>query len=266
SPQQAGVPFNVRVEARDTWDNVLDSGVNAYAENEATLVDNGPDGLVVTSPVTLDFGGTAGIWEGTVTISGVNTGVNQVTLRAEDTVGPTTVGLGDSNAFTVDSGPLDHFVYTTNPGATETAGGAIAVFIEARDSNDNLVDTYVGPAVISDTTGTISEGSAGGGVTSIVFIGGEYDGTGGTLYITEADTGISITVSDGGYTGASSTFTVQPGVANHFTVVTSISSPQQAGVPFNVRVEARDTWDNVLDSGVNAYAENEATLVDNGPD
>ena len=86
SPQQAGVPFNVRVEARDTWENVLDSGVNTYAENEATLVDNGPDGLVVTSPVTLDFSGTAGIWEGTVTISGVNTGVNQVTLRAEDVV------------------------------------------------------------------------------------------------------------------------------------------------------------------------------------
>ncbi|GAG24879.1 unnamed protein product, partial [marine sediment metagenome] len=101
----------------------------------------------------------------------------------QDAAAEDTTNIINTNVdFDIIPGPLDHFVYTTNPGATETAGGAIAVFIEARDSNDNLVDTYVGPAVISDTTGTISEGSAGGGVTSIVFIGGEYDGTGGTLY------------------------------------------------------------------------------------
>ena len=108
-----------------------------------------------------------------------------------------------------DSDSLDHFTFTTNPRATETAGEAIAIVVEARDSNDNLVDTYVGPATLSDTTGTISEGSAGGGDTTLTFVGGIYNDN---VYITEADTAVTITISDGVASGVSSSFTVDPAV------------------------------------------------------
>jgi hypothetical protein len=211
----------------------------------------------------LNFGVTPGIWEGTVTINGVNSGANQVTLRAMDAVPAIT---GDSNAFTMDAGPLHHFTYTTNPAATETAGLAIGVVVEARDSQNNLVDTYVGPATVSDTTGTVSETGPGLGDDQLTFVGGIYNSN---LYITKSGSGVKVTVTDNVITtatGVSSTFVVQPGAADHFTVVTSIGSPQQAGVPFNVRVEARDAYENILSSGANIYDQNDAVLSDVGPD
>ncbi|KPJ83416.1 MAG: hypothetical protein AMS17_17590, partial [Spirochaetes bacterium DG_61] len=258
SPQTAGVGFSVRFEARDGNGNV-DTGYNGAG----IVVDDG-DGTQNTtiSPGTVDF--TNGVWEGTITV----TEASQITLRIGQGSGLTP---GTQGPIDIDPNVLDHFIVEAGTGGNivnQTAGQAFAIDITAEDVYGNRLDS--GTNLYSGTVDLSL--SNGGSITtpSGNFANGFLDDF--NVTIPGADTGVRIQVVDSGGTygvdesGQSNLFDIQPGAADHFTVVTTIGSPQQAGVPFNVRVEARDAYENVLSSGANIYNQNDATLSDVGPD
>ena len=73
------------------------------------------------------------------------------------------------------AGALDHFTYTTQPVGPYLAGAGITVRIEARDVYDNLLTGYTQGVVVSDMTGTVSEGTPNSGDTVISFANGVYN-------------------------------------------------------------------------------------------
>jgi len=249
NPVTAGVPFSLSVSnAVDAIGNPASGTINISFVGSTSGIENAPDG---TAPLYTSITVTNGSGSAFQTLTRADT---NVVLRGTDSVSAATDDTDGADVITVNPGTLDHFTYTTNPAATETAGSGIDVRIEARDVFDNVVDTYVGPATIGDTTGTISEGSAGGGDMSIDFVAGVYNNAlANTLFITDAGTGITIDVSDGSATGKSTAFSVQPAAADHFTIVTTVTSPKTAGESIPLRIEARDQYNNVLSFGAFTY-------------
>ena len=159
---------------------------------------------------------------------------------------------GVSNAFTVGAGALDHFTYTTQPVGPYLAGAGIVVRIEARDVYDNLLTGYTQGVVVSDSTGTVSEGTPNSGDTVIAFSGGVYNNAlAASLFITKAQGGVQLTVSDSGKVGTSNAFAVNPAVLHHFGV--GAIGGQVADTAFNVVITAYDVYNNVLSSGVNNF-------------
>jgi hypothetical protein len=79
------------------------------------------------------------------------------------------------------------------------AGTLFAVRITARDQDGRVFVGYVGPAQLSDTTGTISPSSTG------AFVDGVWAGD---VTIAQPGTGVTITATDGGATGTSNAFDV----------------------------------------------------------
>ena len=127
----------------------------------------------------------------------------------------------------------------------------------ARDANDNLKTNYTTGAVISDSTGTIAEGGPNSGDTVVAFSAGVYNAAlASTLFVTQAQAGITITVSDGVPNGVSAAFEVQPDILDYFTVEAGGGGNignQVADTAFNIDLTAYDQWGNVLDTGPNVY-------------
>ena len=144
--QAADTAFGIDLTARDVYGNVLSFGANVFS------------GTVAISDVT---GTIAPVVSGAF-VAGVRAESVQVTQSAVGDVITVVSGgrSGVSNAFTVGAGALDHFTYTTQPVGPYLAGGGIAVRIEARDVYDNLLTGYTQGVVVSDSTGTVSEGDA----------------------------------------------------------------------------------------------------------
>ena len=160
--------------------------------------------------------------------------------------------------FNVDVNPsaLDHFVFETQPVGPYIAGNGITVRIRAEDASNNLITGFNGTATVSDSTGTVEEGSVGSGDTTIQFVNGIYNNAlNPTLFITGAQAGILITVSKGGISNDSVGFEVQPDVLDSFTVEAQgggAIGAQDTDNAFNIDITAFDQYGNVLDAGPNA--------------
>jgi len=153
----------------------------------------------------------------------------------------------------------DSFTGLRTPNAT--AGASFNVDIKAVDTYNNLVDTgtnnYTGSKTISWADSTAGNApdttSPDFPVGSISFTNGEADSQTITYYnaatsrTVEADD--TVTTVNG---TTSSTFTVQADSAENYLVNTT--TPQTAGVAFNVTVTARDDWNNSLGSLYSAPA------------
>ena len=252
--QAADVAFNIDLTARDVYGNVLSFGPNVFTGTVAIS-----DTTTTVLPVV------SGAFA-----AGLRTELVQVTQSAAGDVITVVSGgrSGASNAFAVVAGVLDHFTYTTQPGATYLAGGGIAVRIEARDFYDNLKVGYTQGVALSDTTGTVSEGSPNSGDTVITFSNGVYNNAvAANLFITQAQAGVTLTVTDGAVNTSSNAFTVQPAVLNRFAVEAGGGGnigAQVADTAFNVRLTALDVYGNVLSTGANNYngAGNTVTIGD----
>jgi len=142
---------------------------------------------------------------------------------------------GQSNTATlnVKAGRCDHFVFD-EISSPQTAGEPFTVTVTAVDEYGNTATGYVGPADLSDLTGTINPATTGGFTLGIWT---------GEVTITAAYSGDVITATDEEITGSSNEFDVFAGTLDHF-VFDEISSPQVAGEPFTVTVTAVDEYGN----------------------
>ncbi|HEX4933537.1 MAG TPA: hypothetical protein VFV33_10190, partial [Gemmatimonadaceae bacterium] len=213
APQTAGVPFQLRIEARD-----LGGNLTPYAGTAALRTESGAP----VSPATTGAF-TAGVLTQTVTLNEAGS----VRIIAEDGA-----ASGMSDAFTVSAeGVLDHF--TIAPvGGSRVAGVPFAISITARDRFGNALTSFSGTASLSTNGGAITP------PVTPPFASGVA-----TMDVTLTLAGArSITAASGGATGTGNTFTLDPGPAAQFAITTSASPV--AGVPFALALQALDAYGN----------------------
>ena len=98
--------------------------------------------------------------------------------------------------------------------------------------------SYVGTNSLSDLSGSISPGS------TTVFVNGVWSGS---VTITKARTGDTITTTGSSKSGVSNSFNVVAGALDHF-VIANIASPKTAGVGFSITIAAVDASNNTVTS------------------
>ncbi len=137
---------------------------------------------------------------------------------------------------TVNAALLNQFVFSSV--GTQTAGTSFSITVTAEDAYGKTITSYTGINTLSVSTGTISPTSTG------AFSSGVWTGT---VTVTGAGSGVTISTSGSGMSGTSGGFTVNPSVLNHFTFST-ISSPQIASYYITVTVTAEDAYGNTVTS------------------
>jgi len=144
SPKIRGVPFSVTVTAKD----VNDITITTYTA-PVTLSAAGAGGAVSVAPAT---GGTftAGVWTGNVTMNTFDTNVVLTATAAGRT--------GASNPFTVGTGPVDRFTWSTVP-SPQTAGVPFPTSIFAQDQGNNPVTDFGGSVSLRAVPPSISVGT-----------------------------------------------------------------------------------------------------------
>jgi hypothetical protein len=219
SPQTAGAAFNFSVTAKDTFNNT----VTSYSGTVHLTSTDGQAVLPVNSTLIA----------GVQTFSATLKTAGSQTITATDTV--TGSVTGTSSSITVNPGATAS--YTVVPaGFAQTAGVAFNFTVTAKDAFNNTTTGYSGTAHFTSTDAQAvlpanSILTAGVGTFSVTLK------TAGNQTITATDT------VTGSLTGTSSSITVNPGAAASFTV--AATSPQTAGVAFNVTVTAKDQFNNI---------------------
>ncbi len=255
--QTAGVPFAIRITARDSFGNI-DSG---YA-GTVTLAANGSS----ITPLTIAFAAADGgvkIVNATVTQAG-----NGRTITASSSA-----GSGTSAPFAVGAGALHHFrVEAAGGGAigAQTANVPFAVQITALDANDNVVTTFNSSTAITSTGLLLS----GGGSTASF-----TNGLLATHVVSLGTTGSqTITATSGTIAGTSNAFTVSavadikvtlngststlPGTQATYTIVVQNAGPSVARAPV-VSLALPDNW--LLHSATTSCGSLPCTLADIAP-
>ena len=268
----AGEPFQLNVtNAVDASGNPASGTVNISFVSSTSNIETSPNG---SSPSYTSITVTNGSGSALQTLVRADT---NVVLRGTVAANGNTDDTDGADVITVSPGQVDHFTFTQNqtpqaPLTTVTAGQQFSVTIEARDKYDNIVgsgpNNYSGVngiAIVSDTTNTIYEAEDSN--SQIQFTNGIYNDTvGGHLVINQSgQNDIQITVTDSldsNINGKSSIFTVQPGSADHFTITTNIPGAITAGESIPIRIEARDSNENLLSFGDFAYNVNGIVLDD----
>jgi hypothetical protein len=235
SAQTAGTSYQVTVTAQDANGNT----VSSYVGNPSL---------------------TSSSWVGSKTlgafVGGTKTGSVTSTVAGSTTITATDGAItGTCIAFVVNPGALGAFTLSaiTSP---QTAGIPIAsVTITAVDANGNKVTSYVSSTALTETAGGV-----GGSITQspIAFVNGTWSGS---LTVTKSGSGVTITASCGGKTGASGSFNVNPGNLDHFDF-SVINSPQTAGTAFSVTITAKDANGNTVPSylGTNTLSISSGTI------
>lgn len=184
-------------------------------------------------------------WSDAVSLT-ISAGSNSVSFYYKDTIAgtPTITAAENPSEGWIDAAQQE----TVNPAAPEhfdfspisspqTSGVAFTITITSRDVYGNTVTSYAGSNTLSDSTGTVSPKTAG------PFSSGAWSGG---VTITKAQSGVSITATDGAISGASNSFTVKPSTLASFTM-SGYPSTVTAGVSFgsDVVVTAYDAYNNV---------------------
>ncbi len=227
SPKTAGEYFSISVTAQDNYDNTVTSftGKVDISDNSGTVSPNQSD----------NFSG--GEWNGQVKITADFTN-DQISVQRSG--GGET---GTSNAFDVQVGALDHFTIDAIS-TPQTAGNSFSITVTAEDREGNTIPTYAGPVAMSDLTGTLTPQVSGS------FSGGSWNGN---VIVTKTGSSNKIIVNGSDKNGTSNSFNVNPASLDHFSI-SDISSPQTAGTPFSVTIEANDAYENIVTGFTNAVS------------
>jgi len=144
--------------------------------------------------------------------------------------------------FTIVAGGtvLDHFTFSTISG-TKTAGTPFSITITAKDALENTVTGYSGTNSLSDSTGTISPTSTG------TFTAGVWTGS---VTITKAASGVTISTTGATKFGTSNSITVNPAAASKLVYVVgaeqTLLTNQMSTV---IWVQRQDQYGNPTTSG-----------------
>ncbi|MDI6735426.1 MAG: thermonuclease family protein [bacterium] len=181
--QTAGVPFTITITAKDQWENT----VIGFTES-ATLTLT-PQSSNLTPTLTTNF--TAGLWQGTVTIT--RAGTTAIVASYQDKA-------GTSNFFVLTPNSFDHFIIGTI--TNQTAGVPFTITITAKDRWENMVTGFTD---IADLTLTPQPSNLIP-TTTTNFTDGLWQGT---VTITKAGT-TAIVASYQDRAGTSNPFFVKP--------------------------------------------------------
>lgn len=143
---------------------------------------------------------------------------------------------GESNLFTVSSGLVDHFEFSTIV-SPQTAGVPFNITIYAKDSSGMVVTSFNQQVMISSspTMGISTNPSP------VVFVNGVWNGS---ITLNTPSTAVKLIATYGSAVGESNIFALQ-GTLNHFSF-SIIPSPQKVGQSFYVEITARDGNENVV--------------------
>ena len=167
SNQAAGTPFTVSIAALNSYG----ATITVY-QAATTLSAAGAGGADALQPLTITAW-TNGVWTGLVRVNTLDT---NVLLTASDGAGHT----GSSNPFTVQVGPVDHFVWAA-VASPQVQGVPFPVTVIAQDAASNTVTGFAGPVGLSGGTNLVQNGGfetgdfAGwtqAGNTGATFVGG----------------------------------------------------------------------------------------------
>jgi hypothetical protein len=223
----AGSAFNVTVEAVSDSGNTIDGYIGTVhfssSDGQAIL----PSDYTFTSE-------DAGVHTFTVALK--TAGAQSITATG------TTDGFsGSATGIVVSPTAASTLTFTGVPSSV-TAGGPFSLIVTARDPFNNIATGYRGTVTL---TSTDSQATLPGNYTFTAADGGVHTfnsvilRTAGSRTVTAQDT------TDGTITG-SSTVTVSPAAADHFSV--SASGSVTAGTAFDLTVTALDAFNNTATS------------------
>jgi hypothetical protein len=227
SPQTAGVGFSITITAEDMYGNTATSYVGTPSLSDLS-------GTITPTSVTF----VSGVWTGSVTVT--LAGSDSITAT-DSTVTPSITGT--SNLFMVNPGAAAQFVFSTV--GTQTAGVPFTITVTAEDAYGNTATSYLataaftssdlGAGVVLPSPYTFTSGDAGSHVFSVTLV--------------TATTTAWVSATDGVLTGTQTGITVDPAAASTFSIST-VSSPQTAGVGFSITITAEDMYGNTATSYV----------------
>jgi len=178
--QTAGTSFSIIIMAKDASNNTLPNFVGSNTLN----VSNG----TISPTITGVF--SKGVWTGSVTLTGANSGVTLFTTGS---------GMsGTSNSFIVNSGALNKFTFST-VSSPQTAGSVFSITVTAKDAYDNIVTSYIGSPSLMVSAGSISPSNMNAFVNGVGST---------TVTVTGENSGVTITATDSVYSGISNSFAV----------------------------------------------------------
>jgi len=201
----------------------------------------------VTSPA-------ANVTASTAITVGLGTIVNHQTAATNYTVEVTTKDSG-----TPIDGPTTSAAFIINPGAInaysvstiaspQVAGVSFNVTIQAQDAYSNNITA--GADASENITITFGKADASATPTSTTTANGTAT-VSMTMTVDQSGQSITFTGDTSGKTGTSNTFDVDPGAIDAYSVST-IASPQVAGVSFNVTIQAQDAYSSNITAGADA--------------
>lgn len=153
-------------------------------------------------------------------------------------------------AVTVTSSPVDHFSFALIN--TQTAGENFQITITAKDEFDNTVTAYNGNGNLSYSLGTITPS------TTTDFSNGAWVGT---VRVTKAGSGATISYTSSGFSGTSNAFTVRP---NDLAGVSMTPSSLTLALEETKSVTANsvDAYGNAITNGINySWSAGDATVI-----
>ena len=243
--QTAGVPFGVTIDAVDPNGNLVRGFSGVVNLKELT---NFGDGLTSPSQVTL----SAGTWSGNVSVFRADLTVNRGANLYAWLASATTTD-GSSDPFNVNEGSFSRLQIVL-PGQTPVPGSATGlsgtpsaqVTGAAFTVGVYATDTWWNPVSSSHTVRITSSDPAAAAVSGSLNSG--YRAFTVTLRTVGTQTMTVSDQSDSRILGMTSTgIQVLPNAADHF-VVSTIASPQVAGVPVAVTLRAVDASNNTIPS------------------
>ena len=191
-------------------------------------------------------------WDVTSTVSwsisaGADGSVSAGGLATADKTGTWTVkavdGFGNigTASLTVTPGVATQLVVSS--GTTQVAGVPFTITVTAEDTYGNVATGYLG-------TVTFTSSDTGAGVVlpgAYTFTAGDAGSHVFSVTLVTATTTGWVSGTDGVFTGTQSGITVDPAAASTFRIST-VSSPQTAGVGFSVTITALDAYGNTATS------------------
>ncbi len=219
----SGAGRTLTAEVRDAANNVL----------------TGDNSTSVTFTKTAGAGTLTGLGAATAA-SGISSKSVTAVLAGSITVTASAAGLtSGTTTFTIDPGAADHLAVTSST-ANLASGAARTLTAEVRDAANNVLTAD------SSTSVTFAKTAGAGTVTGL----GAATASSGIA--SKAVTGqtagsITVTASAAGLTSATTTFTIDPGAADHLTI-TSSTANLTSGAARTLTAEVRDAANNVLTS------------------
>jgi hypothetical protein len=214
--QVLGQAFTITITAVDASGNTVTSytGTNTLSSSLG----------IITPTGTAAF--ASGSWTGQVTLDTAGTGV---------TISTSGGGVsGTSGSFIVSATAPVLTSFAFNTVGSQAVNTAFSITVTAKDQFGATYTGYTGTPTLTYSAGTISPTTIG------AFVAGTKTGS---VTVTVAGTGVTITATDGSTTGTSNQFTVGSGTPalEHFSFST-ISSPQLPNVDIAVTITAIDQF------------------------